>query len=459
MMVSARARIDLTPLTGAVVTVSGQQVSATTDDSGQFLLDGVYTGTRQFYVECDGYTRATFSMDIAEGPNAIPSSVNLEPATLKWMVMVYMAADNDLDYAGNYALQDLNEMEMAPNSPDVMTLVLADRYGPNNTRLYRMEQDSNPSSVTSPVIYNPGELNTGDVATLGWFVNYCQTDPDLPRAEHYMLVLWNHGSGWSSYDDRTLSLRAIGIDDSSGGDIMRIIDIPPVLTQPYPFDIIATDACLMNQLEVAYEWRTRGDFLIGSEELTAGDGYDYNRVLTFINSSEALQMAVEQFAGGVAQQVFNGWQANYGPGSIPPVNSVIDLRRLDAVASALDALSGRLLAIGDNNTAKVQSAYESAQQFGYSWDDHRVDLYHYADLLSSKISDSQLRSAASQLKTAVTSAVTTNLQTSLRPHAHGISIYLPTITAYNRDAAGSYPGLQLSIDTRWNEWLANQPSW
>jgi len=458
MIASDRARVDLTPLINAVVTVRGQQISAITDANGQFLLDGVYTGSRQFYIECDGYARSSFSMDIAEGPNTIPSSVSLEPAALKWMVMVYMAADNNLDYDG-FAAQDLNEMEMAANSPDVTTLVLADLYGANNTRLYRMEQDGDPANVTSPVIYNPGELNTGDTATLGWFVNYCQTDPDLPRAEHYMLVLWDHGSGWSSYDDRSITLRAIGVDDSSGGDIMRIIEIPPVLTQPYPIDIVATDACLMNQLEVAYEWRARSDYMIGSEELTAGDGYDYTRVLTFINSGEALAMTPGQFANGVAQQVYDGWVARLGPGSIPPVISVIDTRRLGTVATALDALSGRLISIGKNYPSQLSTIYSSVQSFGYAFDDHRVDLYHYADLLSNNINDGNLRNAAGQVKTAITSAVTTNLHSPSRPDAHGISIYLPTKTAFNRDAASSYPGLQLSADTRWNEWLANQPSW
>jgi len=453
MIASALARADLAPLTDAVVTVRGQQISAVTDGAGQFILDGIYTGARQFYVECDGYTRSSFSMDIAEGPNTFPSSISLETATLKWMIMVYMAADNNLDTDG-FADQDMNEMKEAPNSPDVMTLVLSDRYGPNNTRLFRIQQNTEPA-----VIYDPGELNTGDTATLGWFVNYCQTDPGLPRAEHYMLVLWDHGSGWSSYDDRSLSLRAIGIDDTSGGDIMRIVEIPPVLTQPYPIDIIATDACLMAQLEVAYEWRSSSDYLVGSEELTAGDGYDYTRVLTFINSSEALAMAPGQFAGGIAQQAYDGWVANYGPGSIAPVISVIDLRRLGALATALDTLAGRLKSIGKNYPSQLSNIYNSVQAFGYAFDDHRVDLYHYAELLSNNINDGNLRTAATQLKSAISSAVTTNLYSTLRPNAHGIGIYLPTKTAYNRDAAGSYPGLQLSADTRWNEWLANQPAW
>jgi len=462
MIASDRARVDLTPLINAVVTVRGQQISAITDANGQFLLDGVYTGSRQFYIECDGYARSSFSMDIAEGPNTIPSSVSLEPAALKWMVMVYMAADNNLDYDG-FAAQDLNEMEMAANSPDVTTLVLADLYGANNTRLYRMEQDGDPANVTSPVIYNPGELNTGDTATLGWFVNYCQTDPDLPRAEHYMLVLWDHGSGWSSYDDRSITLRAIGVDDSSGGDIMRIIEIPPVLTQPYPIDIVATDACLMNQLEVAYEWKACADYLVASEELTPGEGFDYTAILTMMTSSEGLQMSSGQMANSLAETVYSVWENDYGPGSPPPVISAVDLPNLGPVQDALDAFSRRLISVGGNYGTQLSRVYDNVDSFSYWFDDHRVDLYDYADRVSAVINDSSLDNAAGQLKTAINNAVTASYHIDNgpgeSPGAHGLSIYLPQKVAYNRDAAGSYPGLMLSADTKWNEWLASQPDY
>jgi len=446
MVASATARADRAPIPGATITVSGQDISAVTDDAGHFQLDGVYTGTRQFYVERDGYTRSTFSMNIAEGTNTVPSSVDpLAPASLKWMVMVYLAADNNLDTDG-FADQDMNEMEAAPNSPDVMTLVLSDRRGPNNTRLYRIQQDANPAQINSPIIYDPGELDTGLPSTLGWFTNYCQTDPGLPRAEHYLLVIWNHGSGWDTYYDRSFNIRAIG-EDYTSNSVMRIVDIPPVLTQPYPIDILATDACLMGMLEVAYEWRACGDYFIGSEEETPGDGFNYTSVLSLINSDTGLQMTPGELANSITNAVYTDWSNSYLR------LAAIDLRRLEPVASALDALSVRLIAVGRNYSTQLAEIYSSVE--GSFWGDHRADLYDYADLLGARINDSTLRSAASQLKTAINSAVTANYPTGGK--AHGISIYLPTKTAYNRDAASSYPGLQLSADTHWNEWLAGQP--
>jgi len=455
MVASAQTRAGLRPLTGAVITVSGQTISATTDISGQFQLDGIFTGTRQFYVECSGYTRSTFSMNIAEGPNNIPSSVSLETAQLKWMVMVYMAADNNLGGNPDFASLNLNQMEAAPDSPNVETLVLYDGPGTNDTRLYQIQHDTDTTLVTSPVIYTPpgGELDTGVASTLGWFVNYCETNAALPRAEHYLLDIWDHGSGWDSYYDKTLSGRAIG-EDNTSDHIMRIVDIPPVLqSQPYPIDIIATDACLMSMLEVAYEWRACGDYLIGSEEETPGDGFNYTDVLSLITSPAGLQMTPEALANGITNTIYTDWTNLPDAGLYVLRLSSIDMRRLEPVASALDALAVRLIAIGKNYPTQLTDIYSTVE--GSDYGDHRADLYDYADLLSTKINDGTLRTAASQLKTAISSSVTANYPTG--SHARGISIYQPTKTAYTRDAASSYPGLQLSADTHWNEWLAGQP--
>ncbi|MHB0939829.1 MAG: clostripain-related cysteine peptidase [Armatimonadota bacterium] len=462
MIASAQTRAAVAPLVGATITVSGQSISATTDGTGYFQLDGVRTGSRQFYVEAGGHTRATFTMTISTGPNTIPTGISLEAAPLKWMVMVYMAADNDLDYNGNFAAQDLNEMEAGTpvDSPDVMTVVLSDRSGANDTKIYQIKHDTNPSVIASDVIYTPptGELDTGLPSTLDWFVDYCQSTGGLPRAEHYLLVLWDHGSGWSSYDDRSLSARAIGWDERTN-NMMRIVDIAPVLeSNTYPIDIIASDACLMSQLEVAYEWKACGDYLVASEELTPGVGFNYTSVMSFLTSSQALQMTSGQLANGLAQTVYNVWVADYMSGNPPPVISVIDLRKLGPVAAALDAFSGRLRSIGGSHAAQLSRIYDDVEEFGYWWDDHRVDLYDYANRVAA-INDSSLRTAAGQLKTAIDAAVTAEYHNTQSPGAHGISIYLPQKAAYTRDAAASYPGLKLSADTRWNEWLANQPAY
>jgi hypothetical protein len=272
-----------------------------------------------------------------------------------------------------------------------------------------------------------------------------------------MLILWDHGSGWDSYYDRSTSpqvtARAIG-EDNTSHSVMRIIDIPAAVRKMYSIDIIATDACLMNMLEVAYEWRNCADYLVGSEDETPGEGFPYQLLLSTLNSDAGLQMTPKQFANDMSQEIYNYWAANY---LNPAGEATIDLTRLGNVASALDALSSRLLTIGSNYSTQVKDAYSTVESFG-AFGDHRADLYNYAELLAAKINDDQLRSAAGSLKSAIQAAVSANMHPTNRPNVHGLSIYLPTRSDFIRDGgATSYSALELSADTQWNEWLTSQP--
>jgi hypothetical protein len=120
---------------------------------------------------------------------------NREPVTENWTFMVYMAADNNLDPV---AMEDLNEMEVAGSTADVNIIVLQDRYGNDNTQLYRVTKEATPSTeiVSTPLTGPFGtETNMGDPATLISFVEWTITN--YP-ASHYSLIMWDHGSGWKT---------------------------------------------------------------------------------------------------------------------------------------------------------------------------------------------------------------------------------------------------------------------
>eukprot|EP01036_Dinobryon_divergens_P005265 gene5265-6960_t len=87
------------------------------------------------------------------------------------------------------------------------------------------------------------EINSGDSATLADFGTWAaQTYP----ADHYGLVLWDHGGGWSM----------IASDDTLGPGGMSMPGFQSALTAitqatNQKFDFIGFDACLMSQLAVA----------------------------------------------------------------------------------------------------------------------------------------------------------------------------------------------------------------
>ena len=121
-----------------------------------------------------------------------------------WTLMVYMAADNNLE---QFAIADLNEMESVtlPGSVNVVTLVdRAPGYDSGNgnwtdTRVGDIRHDGSLGTLGSTLV-SQGELNTGRGSTLTDFID--ATVAANP-ASRYGLIVWDHGGGLSgtAWDD------------------------------------------------------------------------------------------------------------------------------------------------------------------------------------------------------------------------------------------------------------------
>ena len=160
----------------------------------------------------------------------------------KWTFMVYLDADNDLE---KYGIADFNEMETVGSSSDVQIIVQMDRspnYDATNgdwadTRRFRVIKDNDTKTITSPVLQNLGEANMGDPNTLVSFVNWAKLN--YP-ADHYCLVLWDHGGGWRNKMLKAGALKMTGpnnpIDIGSISDIMPNNNgspVSPFFRSPY----------------------------------------------------------------------------------------------------------------------------------------------------------------------------------------------------------------------------------
>ena len=114
-------------------------------------------------------------------------------ADANWTVLVYLAGDNNLDAAG---VVDLREMKSVGSSGAVNVVVQFDRAGnTGTTKRYRLRKGT---QLAADVVQDLGETNSGDPAVLYDFLEWgVKTYP----AQHYLVVLWNHGAGW---DDSNL---------------------------------------------------------------------------------------------------------------------------------------------------------------------------------------------------------------------------------------------------------------
>lgn len=196
----------------------------------------------------------------------------------KWTVMIYLDADNNLE---SCSFCDLREMQAVGSTKNVTVIVQHDTSGgppDNTTKRYKVEK----GALT--LLEDLGELDMADGATLRNFVS--STALAYP-ADHYALILWDHGEGWKSssraqvagsksifndYDNEkyhvTMSNRevAIALRDAES-------------TAGINLDILGIDACNMSLIEAAYEFRNVADIFVASQDLVAVAGWDYDDLL------------------------------------------------------------------------------------------------------------------------------------------------------------------------------------
>jgi len=367
-----------------------------------------------------------------------------------WLFMVYLDADNNLESAG---IDDLNEMEVVGSTDSVKIVVQMDRaergsWGDDTTngnwtdaKRFYVTQDTDTRTINSPVIADLGEVNMGDPATLQSFIEW--SIANYP-AQHYALVLWDHGSGWR--ERNATALKSI-CSDEQAGDELTMTELRSALAAAYSntgemLNIIGFDACLMQMVEVAYQVMPYADIAVGSEEAEPGDGWDYEASLTALTANPAMTPAE------LATQIVNDYINSYDP-SLGITQSAVRLGLIDELATAIDSFAQAMTsATGD--WSAIGTARSQAQEYFY---DYYIDLYHFAQLVNQDASISQaVRDAASAVMTAVDNAVIAEGHTASVANSNGLSIYYPeTVTDYSSDYETF---VVFTTDTQWDDFLS-----
>ncbi|NLG79359.1 MAG: hypothetical protein GX492_06005 [Firmicutes bacterium] len=455
------------PCEGAVVSVTGSTGVALTDAKGYFRKDRVSPGTQTVSIVYEPFRLDT--KVLVRGGQV--TTVNQATGSLlgKWTIMIYMCADNNLESAG---IADMNELEEVGSTTDVNILVQIDRaegYDTSNddwtgTRRYYITRDPNPPGslgygtiVSSLASWdrNDREINMADPAELRDFVAWCMAN--YP-AQHYVLVLWNHGDGWTIFRAPRVVPRAICIDERSGSALD--VDQIRVALEGLPrLDIIGFDACLMQMAEVAYEVRDVADIVVGSEEIEPEGGWDYSKALADLCANPYAISAWD-----LARAMVDSYLASYGPDS-GFTQSAFRLEQSDDVAMTVKALKDALIRhiegnAGGTDAARIRQALRSArlasQQY---WGLPHFDLMDFTAKLRACIVDPA--SGVSDEAMAAICAKADDLLAALSgpwlyaggpastAYGNGLSIYLPD--RYFWGGVHGYDYLRFERDTRWSD--------
>lgn len=246
-----------------------------------------------------------------------------------WVVMVYMAGDNNLE---KYTLLDTEEMAGGySNDKNMTVLLLVDRadvavpgdtaesgiFGENftDTRLYklaenRVERLGGGSAFPEIGATGSWEANTGDAAVLKKFIRFAKTE--YP-ADKYALVIWNHGSGTRGAGDIDLTRGAAS--DNSSGDMLYVGELSDVLGVDESVDLLGFDACYMSSIELAYQYRPENggfsaDILVAAASEEWGSGWDYKAIFSRIDKNRYSYSSKNDSLMGGAEIIYDPWYMN-----------------------------------------------------------------------------------------------------------------------------------------------------
>lgn len=382
---------------------------------------------------------------------------------VKWNFLVYLDGDNSLEAS---AIKDINEMEKIGSSQDVNIFVLVDRsphYDISNgnwtgTRLYRITKDENNSyDIVSELVGDYGELDMSDPVTLKNFLLFChQAYP----AERTTLTLWDHGDGVYpkslNRNGQAGSLTPQGIcwDDTTGTDPWLCLTADEIATTladvrqvtGKKIDIINMDACLMQTLELAYEWRHEVDYLVGSQADAPNNGNDYAATLQVLTSDPLI--TTRGFAESLVNEYYN-YYTTYGTG-IETYSALSLGSDFDNLITAFKDFATALKLTTD--LSNVYISWKDATSFTHL---EYNDLYDFAGKLITNSQDSNVRNKAKVLQDAIANAVIKHHETdNYLGKAFGLSILIATNNEWpSYSEANQYTSLLLSTDTDWDEFI------
>ena len=268
----------------------------------------------------------------------------------EWTIFVYLCA-SDLETDCGSATNDLMEMIKAQKDGNVRVVV--ETGGAKewwNSTASAGELDR--FLIDDDGIHTLDALKEKSMAKASTLQSFLKWGLENYRSENMAFIFWDHGGGSIGgvcYDET---------DDFKSLSLMDIYNTFSAVCSGKDFKFIGFDACLMGTLETANIVAPFADYLFASEENVSGDGWDYEKLLTYIGQNPTADMAdigreqCEYFYDSSAITEKQD-QATF---------SIIDLSGLPKLIEAFDALAKDVYESGDITTLAREAV--SVDNFG-----------------------------------------------------------------------------------------------
>lgn len=375
---------------------------------------------------------------------SVPVAAQEDRVQREWLVMVFISGINNLYTAAYYNVNQMEyglwQSQLPLNKVAIVTEFGAlDSDGAGNliisdtVKTLLIKPDSTVSfensSIVSEAFFESKSQDMGNVNSLVRFVN--RAVRKYP-AKKTALIIWNHGAG----------IGGIASDDVSGS-MMKLKDLRAGLakitaTTGKKFDVLATDACLMQMASIMYEFKDYAKVIVGSQQPIPGAGYPYDGIVRYMGAN-LNRLNAESFGSMLVEgygQVYNGQPFT----SLSAVHS----NQVKMLATLMDNFADAVMA--DSAAFKAASSKQLLANTAHMDQmEESKDLTDYVNnIMASPDVSASVKTAGQALVSFIKSDLQIKMYASERDN-YGVSVYLPDLIY---DSA-TYNTLELSKASRW----------
>ncbi len=354
-------------------------------------------------------------------PSTVPTvSTDTNADVSEHWVMYWYLCGSDLETDYELATGDLEELFSA--DIDENTTVIIQTGGARRWHNIFVDADYSQRFIYDKdglrELERTDAVNMGDWSTFEDFLTFASTN--YP-SENVMLNVWNHGSG---------TIGGIAYDEQFHDDSLDILELTYAMEAVYgkdptniPIDIVAFDACLMASIDVAAAMQPFAEYLVASQELAPGNGFNYTGI--FDSLAKDSDMSALSLGKVICDQYM---LANERAREDSETTlSVVDLKQLTPLLDAYEDFGEKIMI----NTLEDPSFYTRFAQYALSTENYggntrqegysnMVDLGHLARNMSDIIT-----TESNAVLEALSDSIVYEVNGEYREEATGLSCYFP----------------------------------
>ena len=344
-----------------------------------------------------------------------------------WTIMLYVCGSN-LESMYGAATDDINEILKVSNQPDDVNIIIETG---GSSYWYNSQIKSNKLGrfhVANKKIVEDAQLNYSNMGKEETFESFVKWGLSEYPAENTGVILWNHGG----------ALEGCCYDDIGGSDVLTNSEVGAVMDRVFDdnnrtskLEFIGYDACLMQVQDIAEYNSHFFNYMVGSEEVENGDGWDYTSWVDDLYAGEDTETILNACADGFLKQ--------YGA-SADQTLSVLDLNKMENYFDKWETMSAAIKSTARSNISSFKSilksahCYEDVSRFG------SIDAYDFLTKLKEDSKYAQYSVVIEEAKTAFNQLVIHNCAGTKAGKSYGLALHAEV-------GGQTYPASETSFDT------------